>query len=114
VFDRDYQIIQYADWPFAWRWLGFGRQCMVIGYQPGDTEPTIILNAFTAPYWFVCGILLPAPLLAFRARRRHRTHRRLGLCSACGYDLRATPQRCPECGRTTGTDADDSLSVRGV
>ena len=50
-----------------------------------------------APHPVFC-LLLASPL-GFRLARRGR-RRATGLCPNCGYDLRATPERCPECGAT--------------
>jgi hypothetical protein len=53
------------------------------------------------PYWALLAATLPLPaayLWSARRRRRGRLRLRLGLCRRCGYDLRASPGQCPECG----------------
>jgi hypothetical protein len=51
-----------------------------------------------APAWAVCLGLAILPAAWLVRWRRGRLRRRAGLCPTCGYDLRATPDRCPECG----------------
>ena len=59
-------------------------------------------------FWLSYLLILGAILAFFivPARRRHRVARRraLGLCLTCGYDLRASSERCPECGTPTPAD----------
>lgn len=46
--------------------------------------------------WPVVALLAIYPMLTLFALRRRPPE---GHCQGCGYDLRATPDRCPECGR---------------
>ena len=50
------------------------------------------------PLWIPTAIfgIYPAYLLTPLHRRRKR--KKLGLCLNCGYDLRGSKERCPECG----------------
>jgi hypothetical protein len=56
-----------------------------------------------APLWMLVA-LAATPLLHFLLRLTQRRKKLIvGKCENCGYDMRATPSRCPECGRTCKT-----------
>ena len=52
----------------------------------------------SVPFWAIIVVTLALPVSVLRRRVRDRRIIREGRCRACGYDLRATPDRCPECG----------------
>jgi hypothetical protein len=55
-------------------------------------------------WWFPLALLTPGlfgvigVVRLIRAERAFVIRRQEGLCVNCGYDMRGTPDRCPECG----------------
>jgi hypothetical protein len=56
--------------------------------------PAALLTALLPTVW--CGLVIRRLLLEWRRRYT-------GRCARCGYDMRATPNRCPECGTIAPT-----------
>ena len=106
-----------------WGPLGIGwithsySHVLGFGWATGKYWPPISWHFVTMPLfqrlempcWFL--VIVTGSLPAFRIagiyyrRQRNRRRQQHGLCPACGYDLRATPDRCPECGTATKAPA---------
>lgn len=50
------------------------------------------------PAWLPVLAFLILPVAWIMRQRKSRRRVSAGLCETCGYDLRGTPERCPECG----------------
>jgi hypothetical protein len=64
------------------------------------------LSRMRIPYWALTLFSAFLPMI-WSVRQYRGAHRILaGCCPACGYDLRATPDRCPECGTSAQRNSD--------
>jgi len=86
-------------YPICRHVLGFWYMHRDLPGGPMPYSQTVLVT----PYWMplaVCALVPARWFFLVRPRLVWRRRVRRGLCAFCGYDLRATPQRRPECGRT--------------
>jgi hypothetical protein len=78
-----------------------------VAYSIGMTGPGPFRHGGRAwrslyiPHWLSTLLTAVPAMLALTLRFRRKRKILAGHCPTCGYDLRATPDRCPECGTVT-------------
>jgi hypothetical protein len=96
VEDRPFYLVKDTDRGGAMAW----------GPTPSGTMPSILFmfayQSLVIPWWWALALIGFPWLIWLRRRRLLRRREQLGLCLACGYDLRESRERCPECGTPVG------------
>jgi len=109
--DRQFRYAATPAWHFAWHSdlsLPPAGDAAVVRrlanfVSGGLPQPGLIDGGgFEVSLWPLVACLAILPALWLFRRGRFVAARRMarGLCPSCGYDMRATPDRCPECGAT--------------
>ena len=67
-------------------------------WLPSMSSRTLNQTTVHVPLWMPSLIFTGIVLWSYLPLRSRRRRKMLGLCLKCGYDLRASKERCPECG----------------
>jgi hypothetical protein len=86
--------------PGSYQYFRAAHFWLVTGERWGDYHYALFL-----PAWFVCSVFAFPSMLCVLRKIRSRSMVPAGMCAFCGYDLRATPHRCPECGMPANSGA---------
>lgn len=89
----------HSEGPVFWYWHATHGAHRAGAPNPSGLADEWVLE-FRPATLLAAALVLPMAWAGRAARRlaRRRERATLGLCAACGYDLRASPDRCPECG----------------
>ena len=91
-----------------WAFAGFIRGDVPSSMGEVPLAYTFRDDYWTVPYWILFLATFVVSSISARARYRQwiaRSRSRRGECTSCGYDMRASPSRCPECGKSVAAAA---------
>jgi hypothetical protein len=93
----------------------YGVRAFGFVYEQGQRKMPIGTDEFarySVPCWFIALFAVPMPACWIVRRTQVRRRGFTGLCRHCGYDLRATPDRCPECGTASTSSGQASAAPK--
>ena len=92
---EDSYLVFTLSWSRYWHFAGFAyRHVPKYEAKLVDVETWY----FIMPFWALTLLFALYPTIFYSRKFRFARRKKRGLCIHCGYDLRASPDRCPECG----------------